>query len=57
MQHYLLKEQRKSQRKGATMEDNRKIDLPKKEIPYMEKFMVPQMYDIFRFGGELKDEN
>lgn len=29
------------------MEDNRKIDLLKNEIPYMEKFMVPQMYDIF----------
>ena len=28
------------------------------KIPYMEKFMVPQMYDIFRFGGEsLKDED
>lgn len=40
------------------MEDNRKIDLSKNEIPYMEKFMVPQMYDIFRFGGEsLKDED
>lgn len=40
------------------MEINRKNILSKNEIPCMEKFMVQQMYDIFRFGGEsVKDED
>lgn len=34
------------------MEKDRKDIFPNQpEIPFMEKFMVPQMYELFKFGG------
>lgn len=31
--------------------DSKDIFPNQPEIPFMEKFMVPQMYELFKFGG------
>lgn len=34
------------------MKDHKKESMGKQgNIPFLEKFMVPQMYELFRFGG------
>ena len=36
---------------------DRKISNNEKHIPFVEKFMVPQLYDLFKFGGgTVKDD-
>ena len=30
---------------------DRKISNNEKQMPFVEKFMVPQLYDLFKFGG------
>lgn len=38
----------KTKMKGT---DNKDIFQNQHKIPFMEKFMVPQMYELFKFGG------
>lgn len=39
------------------MDKRNNTNLLGKEIPYIEKFLVPQRYEIFRFGGSsVKDD-
>ena len=36
---------------------DRKISNNEKQMPFVEKFMVPQLYDLFKFGGgTVKDD-
>ena len=36
---------------------DRNLAYDQEKIPFIEKFMVPQMYELFKFGGSsIKDE-